>query len=205
MPRSETEAPDTGRWSRVPDSRSLDAAERRLHAFLRSWSEGRVSFAQPLSGAEAELAALLDGVGGDLPAGASSFGLGTRLAGVWNQALAEVGELLERLEHWTLYYAWVEILQDGRLQARTAVGWGGDVNTIVLQGLDADARERHADALERDMDARTAFLRTFAIVVAGAVRIAGALSLPGGQALALAAAWRFVHSVIDELRDGSGG
>jgi hypothetical protein len=89
---------------------------------------------------------------------------------------------LNQLIHQITNFAWVETTLNGRMLARTAVSWTGDANTIWLQAGNPEEFNLH--------------LRALSLALVSRVLIAA----PGGAALALPLAWKFVRQTLDEIQ-----
>jgi hypothetical protein len=98
----------------------------------------------------------------------------------------------------------VETRAEGRLLARTIVGWGGDAGTAWAVPFDPAAATLHGRTLALALAARATLLRRLALAARGAATL-GALLAPGGALLALPAAWRFIGEVVDEVAAARGG
>ena len=189
--------------------RSLEAADAavalapaRLDAFL---ARGQAGVAYALPGLDAqpaqpeqEISLLLGEIRGD--GLVVSFEPGAPLAGRWDQALQSFQEFTERLKQMVGHLALVETRVEGRLVGRTAVSWTGDVDTMVLDWLEADRVRLHQQTLELALASRRTMLRTSSLVIANAVKLSVLLATPGGIALALPVVLRFISLLRKELK-----
>ncbi|MFV9505674.1 MAG: hypothetical protein AB4911_14055 [Oscillochloridaceae bacterium umkhey_bin13] len=92
----------------------------------------------------------------------------------------------------------VETRVNGRLLARTRVGWTGDLHHLSQPGLPVAQVQLHQRTLGLALGSRRTLIHSFGIVLRGAA-IAGAMaSSPLGAAMALPAAWRFVQQLLRE-------
>ena len=179
------------------EERGLAAAATRLDAFVRTGSV--VSFTTPrgLDPAEATLRATIAELRGEAPR-SLPFGLGETLAGAWDEAVDRFRAGADWLRRLALGEAWVETRLGERWLGRSAVGWGGDAETVWAAGLDPATAALHGRAVALALASRVTTLRRVALAARGAVTLS-ALLAPGGVLLALPAAWRFIADVIDEV------
>jgi hypothetical protein len=90
-----------------------------------------------------------------------------------------------------------------RLVGRTAVSWTGDVDTRVLEKLEADRVRLHHQTLELALASRRTMLRTSSLVIASAVKLSVLLATPGGVVLALPVVLRFIRLLRKELKSST--
>ena len=195
----------------------LDQAERQLQASqailestpqraaalvgrLQAESRAEVSFRaayQPLAQPEAELAGMLSTLRpAPLPA---SFSLEQPAAGAWDEARDRFRQDTARLLRLVSQLAWVETYLQGRLLARTALGWTGGLETLWGQGARQDQASLHARSLALALASRNTLVRMLFLTVRSAAKISALLAVPGGALLALPAAWKFVRQTLDEI------
>jgi hypothetical protein len=193
----------------VEARRSLEAANAavslapaRLDAFV---ARGQAGVAYALPGLDAqpaqpeeEISLLLSELRGD--GLMVSYEPGAPLAGRWDQAFQSFQEFTERLKQMVGHLAQVETRVEGRLVGRTAVSWTGDVDTMVLDWLEADGVRLHQHTLELALASRRTMLRTSSLVIANAVKLSVLLATPGGIALALPVVLRFITLLHKEVR-----
>jgi len=171
---------------------ALVQAEQRL-ARLGHAGES-VSFAAP-AGPEAELLRALNALQPSV-----SFGLpGKEAIGAQLENLAQWRSFLEQVRNMVTHYARVETEVAGILVGQTAVGWTGDFESIWMPGVALASMRLHHQSIHLALASRLAFIRMVTIVATGAAGLALALSLPGGQLMALPAVWKFVRDVLKEV------
>jgi hypothetical protein len=185
---------------------ALVQATIRLDAACRS-TVGRqpgVSFA-PATTPEAprperELERFLFEIGRDRAA--VDFGSRAEITSGWVQIGEGFQAFIRRLEQQVGHYAWVETHGQGRLRARTEVGWTGDSDTFWNIPIVPAQVELHWRTLALALESRQALLHTLVVVSRSAVRLAKLpilLGTPWGAFLAPAAAWKFIQDVRAEL------
>jgi len=113
------------------------------------------------------------------------------LADEFRLGLARAGRLLADP-------AWVASTRAGRPCGRTLLGWSGIQTSLWPAALGADDVMVHQRSVEAAIRTRTAFLQMVTLIARAATLLAAA-STPLGM-LALPAAWRFVHDVLQEQR-----
>lgn len=144
---------------------------------------------------EERLLVLLAAAGDSAPVPA--FGLGELVPfGSFEQVTRPFRDALEWLRRTLLHYAWVETVIEGRLVARTVVGWSGGFSTCWCEGLDESAVDLHRRSLGLAMGSRNAILGVLAQTTQAALKISALLALPGGGFLALPVAWRLVRRFL---------
>jgi hypothetical protein len=192
--------------------KSLDAADvavavapARLDAFVSQGQAG-VAFAVPGLDArsaepEGELSLLLGELRGD--GLMVSFDPNDPHAGKLDQAVQSFQAFTDRLNRMIGHLAWVETRVEGRLVGRTAVSWTGDVDTRVLEQLEAERVRLHHQTLELALASRRTMLRTSSLVISSAVKLSVLLATPGGIVLALPAVLRFIRLLRKELKSST--
>jgi hypothetical protein len=192
--------------------KALDAADvavslapARLDAFVAQGPAG-MAFAVPGLDApsaepEGELSLLLGEIRGD--GLMVSFDPDDPLSGKLDQAVQSFQAFTDRLNRMVGHLAWVETRVEGRLVGRTAVSWTGDVDTRVLEWLEADRVRLHQQTLELALASRRTMLRTSSLVISSAVKLSVLLATPGGIVLALPAVLRFVRLLRKELKSST--
>jgi hypothetical protein len=189
--------------------RSLAAAEMaleetpaRLNRYLMQERVG-VSYALPGPGiqpdrAEDDLSLMLAEMRGVVPA--MSFEAEGGGASRWDEAFHFFQSFTERLKQMAAHYTWVETRVEGRLVGQTAVGWTGDVESILVDALDPDLVRLHEQTLQLALASRQMLLRTSAMILANATKISVLIATPGGIALAIPSVLRFINEVRKELK-----
>lgn len=112
---------------------------------------------------------------------------------------ARLEALLELVNRRMLHMAWVETTLDGRLAARTTLGWTGDMHSWMLPGLLPAQNAAHQRSLALAMESSAANLNTLITVLKLAVKISLAVTTPLGVVAAVSLAWQFVHEVVMPL------
>jgi hypothetical protein len=181
---------------------ALDEVPARLDLYLMQERVG-VSYALPTPGdqsdrAEDDLSLLLAEMRGAVPS--VSFEAEGGFAGRWDEAFQFFQSFTERLRQMAAHYAWVETRVEGRLVGQTAVGWTGDVDTIVVDSLDPELMRLHEQTLQLALASRQMLLRTSAMILANATKISALIATPGGIVLAIPAVLRFINQVRKELK-----
>jgi len=176
------------------------AADRRLAAFVAGPGvRGPVLYAVetgPVSGPEQELAAWVQSARGGV-----SFGRWDVLTvRWWKDAACEVQDFFAQLTRSLASAARVETTLGGMKVGVTVVGWQGGTATTWLAGADRATKESHGRAVALALGTRRAWLGLAVTVVSGAAGLAARLAAPGGFALAVPAAWRFVRRVMADIR-----
>lgn len=165
-----------------------------------------VSFAAPSepvfeSGSpEAELFALM----GEAEKGESavvSFGITDFASEAWESAKAEFAKLMEQVNREFLHFAWVETNQNGLLLARTTMSWSGDANNVWHSEISPEQSRAHQRSLNLAVNTRMMRLRTFTTVATGAAKLSALLTTPAGAAMALPMAWKYVQTVLAQVRE----
>jgi hypothetical protein len=146
--------------------------------------------------AERELLAWLDEC--STVDGRVAFG-GPEAPGWLARAERELADLLERLRSWVAPTAVVRSTSGDSAVALTAHGWSGRTVTVAAARASRPELRLHDDLFELVAASRRIVVQIVGLTVEGAVRIGSRLALPGGPLLALPAAWRFVHRVLDEV------
>jgi hypothetical protein len=176
--------------------RALGMAAERMDAF--ALSPGVPSFSAG-PGPEAELLALLAATPGGQRAGTVSFAPGDRF-GAWADAERELREFLDTLLRSIAHAAWVETRVGGELAAQSAVGWTGDTETALEEGIDLARAALHGRALDLALRRRQVSMRAFAVAAEGAAKLAVLTAAPGGAILALPAALKYVRALMEQLQ-----
>lgn len=190
------------RRSLAAAERTLDEAPARLDLYLLRERAGIVyelpATDAQLPRAEDDLSLLLAEMRGTVPD--VSFELEGRFTGRWDEAFQFFQSLSERLKQMAAHYTWVETRVEGRLVGQSAVGWTGDVDTILRDTLDPDLMRLHKQTLQLALVSRQVLLRTSAMILANAAKLSALLATPGGIALAIPAVLRFVNQVRMEIK-----
>lgn len=184
--------------------RALETISPRLDQFIQqtrnNTNEG-ISFgagsARALPEAESELLAWLQ----DVQQAPQSFALGEQIFSSTGQMSIRVEKSLEGLLQQVLHLAWVETRLEGRLLARTVVGWNGQADTIWGAQLLPNEYTLHHRSLRLAVASRVALLRLVLSVVQSALKLSLLLASPGGAALALPAAWTYVQRILAEIEN----
>ena len=190
--------------------KALSQADQRIDTYVRQQQaaqperEGGISFAptpetgRPLP--EQELSGLLRQL--DLEKeGMVSYSLGDTLPGGWDEVETQFKKFVTQAQQVMGNFAWVETQVGETLVGRTIVHWGGDFNTTLKSGLDAEQHALHHRTIRMALASRHTLIRTVAIITASAVKISAFISTPGGAVLALPAAWKFISRVRDEYKN----
>jgi hypothetical protein len=189
---------------------ALDGVPARLQVFARTQRQAAVAYGLPdvnptLETPEERLREVLADIvrSGDLspPDPARAYGVGETLHAGWDAAQQEFRAFVEQVRGAILTYARVETRVDGRLLARTDVGWSGNATSVYQMGLLWTQAAEHERVLGLALASRAAMLRTIGLAARGALILAQ-LGIPGGMVLALPAAWRFVRDVLAEREMG---
>jgi hypothetical protein len=191
--------------ARVAASRdALTTARTRLDALVaQKQSTSTVSFAvasaEPeLPPAEQELLKQLATIKGE--EAEVSFGLfGLPSRGDLEAAEEQFKAVLARMAQSLIYYALVETRIDGRLAGQTAISWSADARTIWQSGNPSEVFALHQRSLTLAIQSRNTLIRMFMLTAQGAVKLSALLATPGGQLLALPAAWKFINQVLAEI------
>jgi hypothetical protein len=176
---------------------SLEAAQARLDSLAHSQAGG-ISFSlpdYPPGSPESQLLAML---GVSEPGGEwdiTSFEAGEARSNQWEKAAAEFQEFMHRLNQVVGHFAWVETQISGRLVVRSSVGWTGNLETAWKTPPTPDLAALHQRTLKLALTSRTAMLRAFGVITAGAVKLTALVASPAGAILALPAAWNFIRQV----------
>jgi hypothetical protein len=183
---------------------ALAAARTRLDSLVaRRRSESDVSFAVASAGPdlpapEQELLQQLSAIKGE--DAAVSFGL---LGLPSRSGLEAAGEqfrgVMARLTQSLIYYALVETRLEARLMGRTAISWSADAKTLWQSSTPPEVFALHQRSLKLAVESRNSLLRMFVLTAQAAVRLSVLVATPGGQLLALPAAWKFVNQVLAEI------
>lgn len=184
---------------------AVSLAPARLDAFVAQGQAG-VAFAVPGLDArsaepEGEISLLLGEIRGD--GLMVSFDPNDPLSGKMDQAFQSFQDFTDRLKRMVGHLAWVETRVEGRLVGRTSVSWTGDVDTKVLDQLEADRVQLHQQTLELALASRRTMLRTSSLVITSAVKLSVLLATPGGIALALPVVLRFIRLLRKELKSST--
>jgi hypothetical protein len=176
---------------------SLGVAQARLDSLVRSQAGG-TSFSVPdytPGSPESQLLALLGASepGGEW--GPASFEAGEARSSQWEKAAAEFQEFMQRLNQIVGHLAWVETQVSGRLVVRSSVSWTGNLETAWNTLPTPDLAVLHQRTLRLALTSRTAMLRVFGVISAGAVKLTALVASPAGAILALPAAWNFIRQV----------
>jgi hypothetical protein len=194
-----------GRLAQVESSReALAAARTRLDALVtRKQSTTEVSFAVASAGpdlpaAEQELLKQLAVAKGE--SAEVSFGLfGLPSRGDLEAAEGQFKAMMARIAQSLLYYALVETRVEGQLAGRTSIAWSADAKTLWRRGARAEVFALHQRSLRLAVESRNSLLRMFMLTAQAAVKLSVLLATPGGQLLALPAAWKFINRVLAEI------
>ncbi|HWQ84504.1 MAG TPA: hypothetical protein VN363_08065 [Anaerolineales bacterium] len=147
---------------------------------------------------ESQLLALL---GTSVPDGEwdpSSFGAGEAVSGQWQKIAVGFQEFMDRLNQVVGHFAWVETQINGKLIVRSSVGWTGNLDTAWNAAPTHESAALHQRTLRLALTSRTAMLRAFGVISAGAVKLTALVASPAGAVLALPAAWNFIRQVQAE-------
>jgi len=183
----------------------LEAAPQRLELFvsrLESGGEAHYAleaFPAGLTEQPAE-AALLPWVDAFQP-GQISFGAEGLAKGQVGEAVAQFQQVVNDLLGQVLHLAQVETRLEGQLLARSLVSWKGDVDTTWGEGTQAEERKLHQRSLALALTSPLAMLSMFTTVTQGAAKIAVLVAAPGGALLALPAAWKYLNTLLSQIRD----
>ena len=176
---------------------SLDVAQARLDSLVNSQAGG-ISFSLPDYPPGSPESQLMDMLGVSKPGGEwdiTSFEAGEVRSNQWEKAAAEFQEFMHRLNQVVGHFAWVETQVSGRLVVRSSVGWTGNLETAWNTLPNPDLAALHQRTLKLALTSRTAMLRAFGVITAGAVKLTALVASPAGAILALPAAWNFIRQV----------
>lgn len=193
---------EDARQSLAAADMALAEVPSRLDLYLMQERTG-LSFALPSPGAqpdraEDDLSLMLAEMRGVVPA--VSFEAEGRFDSRWDEAFQFFQSFTERLKQMAAHYTWVETRVEGRLVGQTAVGWTGDVESILVDALDPDLVRLHEQTLQLALASRQMLLRTSAMILANATKISVLIATPGGIALAIPTVLRFINEVRKELK-----
>ena len=178
--------------------RGLTEARVRLDALVGSRQSASFSASAGAAAArpEATLLLTLDQLryGGQ----SAHYGLGDDVRDGWERMAGRFQDEMARLRQVVGGAAWVETRIEGRLMARTRVGWTNDAETVFDATLDPVTTELHHRAVALALGSRAATLRMLALAARGVATLSTFL-VPGGALLALPAAWRFIADVTAEV------
>ncbi len=190
--------------ARVDASRdALAAARTRLDSLVaKPPSTTGVSFAvaaaEPdLPAPEQELLKQLATIKGEEAVSYGLFGLPSR--DDLSAAEAQFKAVMARIMQSLLYYAFVETRIEGRLMGRTSISWSADAKTLWQLGGRSEVFALHQRSLQLAVASRNSMLRMFMLTAQAAVKLSALLATPGGQLLALPAAWKFINQVLAEI------
>jgi multidrug efflux pump subunit AcrA (membrane-fusion protein) len=193
-------------------SAALDVAEERLRrseaalagvpdeldTLLVTARSGAVSFDTPLSPAAAELLDLLDSSRSTPET--TSFSLFS----VQRDKLEDAGQAfqnaLQRLSQMVSRFAYVETSVQGRLVGRTKVGWSGDFESLFPEVVTPEEFTLHQRSLNLELASRRLAVSMIARTAQGAVKVGAYLATPGGVLLALPAIWKYINSILSEIK-----
>jgi hypothetical protein len=201
-PELRQKALDEARQALEAADAALVLAPARLDAYVAHGQTG-VAFAAPgpdapSSQPEDELTLLLGEIRGERAM--VSFDSGEPDSRMWDQAFQAFQEFTDRLKQMLGHLALVETRVEGDLVGRTSVSWTGDVDTMVLDWLDAEQVHLHQQTLDLALASRRTMLRTSSLAIASAVKLSVLLATPGGIVLALPVVLRFIRLLRKELK-----
>jgi hypothetical protein len=130
----------------------------------------------------------------------AAYALGDVTFAAWEQARVQFETFVGQLQREVMHFAWVETNVEGRLLARTTVGWSGDSETVWLEGLGAGQVVLHQRSLQVTVKTRALRMRMFSTVTGGAAKLSVLLTTPAGALLALPAAWKYVTEILELLK-----
>lgn len=128
-----------------------------------------------------------------------SFALGEKII-IGEEQAGRFHAFVERIVQLFSHYACVESQTEGRLWARTIVGWTGSTHTMLQPGVLPIQALLHQRALSLALSSRNSLIRTFAMAVQAALKLSLMAALPGGVVLMIPAAWKFINQVLAEGR-----
>lgn len=182
----------------------LEEAPARMDAILSALpggvSFGTVSFSVESGTPEASALDLLAQAQAIEQGRPVSFGVEGFGSQAWEQARDQFEAFLGQLQREVLNLAWVETSAGEQLLARTAIGWGGDSNTLWAAEASDEQRRLHRRALTTAVKSRLLRIRIFSTVTSGAVKLSVMFTTPAGAVLALPAAWKFVNEILQQIK-----
>ncbi len=128
-----------------------------------------------------------------LEPGAVSYGLlPFDLSGYWDETLARFRTLVERLSH----FASAESSTGSGAQARSVIGWTGDLATVWVGAVPPEQRQAHFALLDADLRCRARMI----LIVTASVEAAASLCAASASPLLAPAAFRSVTKLVSELQ-----
>jgi hypothetical protein len=182
----------------------LDDAERRIDALLAAnpTTVSGLAFDVPGDSPERRFQALL------LEAShyeaseqaALSFGITDDVSETWRAAMGRFQGFIQRLRNALAFSAYVETLVEARLLARTAVTWTSSAKSYLQAEITTVQYRQHLRTLQLAVASRTALIRVWVVISAGAARISQRVALPGGVLLALPVMLDLVEHIGMEIQ-----
>jgi hypothetical protein len=175
-------------------AQALDAVPTRLRQIASSGA----GFSNDMAASERELIGMIYELQGR-PA-AQSFGLGSTVRSTWNDATEQFRRFTARVYETISRYAMIETRQAEALIGRTRVGWSGDMHSHLQIALSPEQADLHQRTVALALQSRATLLKNVAMVGRGAAILATMISSPAGAVLAMPAAWKYIDSLLQELR-----
>lgn len=118
----------------------------------------------------------------------------------WRQLANDARSAMNRISRVATHPSWVETRVAGRLVARTAVTWTGDTENLAARRLSTELVAIHTRSVSISLRTRMAWSRLLITVVRGSAKLA-AVSGPMGAFTAVPMAWKFVRSIVAEVKE----
>jgi len=195
---SESSTLDAAEESLARSEFELDSIPERLDTLLVAARTGAVSFDTPFSPAEAELFDLLDR--SHLSPEMTSFDLFSSQRDKLQDAGQTFQNAILKLSQMVSHMAFVETNVEGRLVGRTRVRWSGDFASLFPSAIAAEELTLHQRSLNLALASRRLAVSMIARTAQGAAKIAAYLAAPGGILLALPVVWKYINSVLSEIK-----
>jgi hypothetical protein len=133
-----------------------------------------------------------------------SFALGGLIPDAWlpdsvQHGIERLHELLDQVQQFVAYFAWVETTVEGRLIGRTVVRWSGNMETTWRSGVSPEQVALHRRALDLALASRRALMRIVSLITQLAARLARVVAFPVGTVLAMPAVFNFIDQIIREF------
>lgn len=130
-----------------------------------------------------------------------SFGIGpSDIAANWSQTVAEFQAFMKQVLQLMRPTLQVETNMGINLIAASQVGLTGDLTTNWYQTQSSANRSLHEQTLILSLQSRITILQLVGQISTGAAVLAVRFNLPGGQLMALPAAWRYLQDVSRQAR-----
>ncbi|MCX6631150.1 MAG: hypothetical protein NTW28_26360 [Candidatus Solibacter sp.] len=114
------------------------------------------------------------------------------LSGYWDETVARFRTLVERLSQ----FAAAESSIESGPQARSVIGWTGDLATVWAGPAAPEQRQAHFALLEAELRYRARMV----LILTASVRVAASLCAAAASPLMAPAAFRTVTNLVSELQ-----